>query len=1267
MSNGLRRRLSSTPTRLIGKYFALMLLIGTAFANAQGAISFVQTNSATPQTAQNPVTVTYTAAQTAGDLNVVVVGWNDSTVTVSTVVDSAGNSYALAVGPTVQIGTATQAIYYAKNIKAAAANANVVTVTFSAVPNFPDIRIAEYKGLDPTNPLDVSAAAQGNSATSNSGAVTTTNANDLIIGANLVQSTTKTAGSGYTSRVITADGDILEDKTVTVAGSNSATATLDKIQPWIMQLVAFRAASAGPSITSLSQTSGAIGVPITITGLGFGTSQGTSTVTFNGVSAGTASSWGATSVTVNVPATATTGNVVVTVSGVASNGVAFTVAPTISSLSQTSGAIGTQVIITGTGFAASQGTSTVTFGGASAGTASAWSTTSITVNVPTAAVTGNVVVTVSSLATNGVAFTVAPNVTSLSQNTGGVGTQITITGMNFGASQGTSTVTFGGTAATTFASWTSTSIGVTVPAGANTGNVVVTVGALSSNGVSFTVVTPPSISGLSVPSGAIGTPLTITGTGFGVGQGTSTVTFAGASAGAASAWSTTSITVNVPAAAITGNVVVTVSGAASNGIPFTVAPNITSLSQNTGGAGTQITITGTNFGASQGTSTVTFGGTAATTFASWTSTSIGVTVPAGANTGNVVVTVGALSSNGVSFTVVTPPNISGLSAPSGVIGTSLTISGTGFGSGQGTSTVTFGGTAATTFSSWTSTNIGVTVPAGALTGNVVVTVSGVTSNGVAFTVAPNISNLSQTSGTVGTSITITGTGFGTSQGSSTVTFGGTAATTFSGWTPTSIGVTVPAGALSGNVVVTIGTLASNGVNFTVVPPAAISFVQGNSATPQASVSSATVTYTAAQTAGNLNVVVVGWNDSTATISSVADSAGNVYTLAVGPTVQTGTATQAIYYAKSILAAAANTNTVTVTFATAANHPDIRIAEYSGLDPANPVDVSAAAQGNSATSNSGAAITTNGNDLLVGANLVQSTTTGPGVGYTSRGITPDGDILEDQIVTITASYTATATLDVVQPWIMQMVAFRAATGGGGGGPSITSLSQSSGAIGTPITITGTNFGSSQGTSTVTFNGASAGTASSWAATSITINVPAAATTGILLVTVSGVASNGVAFTVAPNITSLSQSSGAIGTPITITGTNFGTSQGTSTVTFNGTSAGTASVWTATSITVNVPAAATTGNVVVTASGVASNAVAFTVAPNITSLSQTSGAIGAPDHHHRHELRDQSGDQYGHVQRHFGRDRVSLDRHQHHGECACRSHHRQRRGHRRRALQ
>jgi len=322
-------------------------------------------------------------------------------------------------------------------------------------------------------------------------------------------------------------------------------------------------------------------------------------------------------------------------------------------------------------------------------------------------------------------------------------------------------------------------------------------------------------------------------------------------------------------------------------------------------------------------------------------------------------------------------------------------------------------------------NTGLATSVGTGTSNITATQNAVTSNTAVLTVipAPSIRNLNPASGPVGTSVTIAGTNFGTTQGTSTVTFNGTAATPTS-WSATSIVVPVSAGATTGNVVVTVGGVASTGVSFAVVSIAA--FVQVNSAVPQTPQTMVTVTYTQAQTAGNLNVVVVGWNDSTAQVQSVTDTKGNVYALAVGPTVQMGVATQSTYYAKNIAAATAGGNTVTVTFKTGANFPDIRIAEYSGIDPSVPVDVVAAAQGSSTSSDSGSVTTVNANDLLVGANTVQGGTTGPGPGYTSRVITtPNGDILEDQVVTATGSYSATAPVAAMGAWIMQMVAFRAA--------------------------------------------------------------------------------------------------------------------------------------------------------------------------------------------------------------------------------------------------
>ena len=94
------------------------------------------------------------------------------------------------------------------------------------------------------------------------------------------------------------------------------------------------------------------------------------------------------------------------------------------------------------------------------------------------------------------------------------------------------------------------------------------------------------------------------------------------------------------------------------------------------------------------------------------------------------------------------------------------------------------------------------------------------------------------------------------------------------------------------------------------------------------------------------------------------------------------------------------------------------------------------------------------------------------------------------------------------------------------------------------------------------------------------------------------------TSAPTITSLNPTSGAVGAAVTITGTNFGSSQGTSTVTFNGKPA-TVTSWSATSIMTAVPTGATTGSVVVTAGGVASNAVSFTITSGGTVINLGSG--------------------------------------------------------------
>jgi hypothetical protein len=147
----------------------------------------------------------------------------------------------------------TQAIYYAKNIAAATAGANTVTVSFNAAAIDPDIRIVEYSGINSVTPLDVSVAATGSSATGNSGTVTTTNAMDLLLGANIVWTCTTGPGSGFSQRLLTNRvGDIVEDAMATAVGSYSASAPLSSAGPSIMQMAAFRAANSDSSSSSSS-------------------------------------------------------------------------------------------------------------------------------------------------------------------------------------------------------------------------------------------------------------------------------------------------------------------------------------------------------------------------------------------------------------------------------------------------------------------------------------------------------------------------------------------------------------------------------------------------------------------------------------------------------------------------------------------------------------------------------------------------------------------------------------------------------------------------------------------------------------------------------------------------------------------------------------------------------------------------------------------------------------------------------------------------------
>ena len=351
---------------------------------------------------------------------------------------------------------------------------------------------------------------------------------------------------------------------------------------------------------------------------------------------------------------------------------------------------------------------------------------------------------------------------------------------------------------------------------------------------SITVPAPPAVIGSLTPaSGLAGSSVTIAGSDLG---SSGMVNFDGIPVTPTS-WSASSITFTVPIGATTGLKSVSATptgGSVSNALNYNVTappPAISSLSPSSGLAGSSFTITGSNFGASGPSNTVSVGGTAATT-TSWSASSITVTVPANATVGAkaVVVTSGGQSSGAATFTVnappVTAPIITSLTPSSGLAGSSFTIAGSNFGASGPSNTVSVGGiTAATT--SWSATSITVTVPANATVGAkaVIVTSGGQSSAAATFTVnapipvpvqAPSISSLSPESGLVGSSLTITGTDFGAGG---TVSVGGANAI-ITAWNDNAITVTVPADLTAGaqDVTVTSGGLTSVAVTFTVNAP-----------------------------------------------------------------------------------------------------------------------------------------------------------------------------------------------------------------------------------------------------------------------------------------------------------------------------------------------------------------------------------------------------------------------------------------------------------------
>lgn len=642
-------------------------------------------------------------------------------------------------------------------------------------------------------------------------------------------------------------------------------------------------------------------------------------------------------------------------------------------------------------------------------------------------------------------------------------------------------------------------------------------------------------------------------------------------------------------------------------------PSITNLNVTSGPPGTSVTITGTNFGSPQGSSTVKFNGVSASV-GSWAAGSITATVPS-ATTGNVIVTVNGQASNGVAFTIPAP-TITSLFPLSGRYGTSITITGSNFGTTQaaGSSTVKFGTTAASP-TSWSNTSIAVPVPSGATTGTVSVTVTvGVQSTSSNFVVIPppNITGLSPTSGPINTMVTVSGSGFGSPQGTSTVKFNTTTAVPFS-WGDSSIIVPVPANATTGSVVVTAGQ-ASNSVTFTVTGAPSITTIN-----PPSGAAGTGVTITGSNFGTPQGLSVVKFNGVAAKVTSWGS--GSIAANAP-PGVSTGPVT--------VTVSSQTSNGVTFTAVTTATLSGTVINTGSvGIVGATVQAFQNGVSKASTTTGSGGSYSIS--SLSAGTYDIQASASSYGTGVQNA-------------IAIPANQTTTQNFTLSTPGgiggkVTKSDGITAISGAGvqayAGSALVGSATSDSGGN---YTISGLNATAyrvqASASGYVTQSQTASVTGGSNATANFSLQLPGTAAIQYVydeLGRLVGAIDTGgdvatYQYDAVGNILSISRQgssqvsivsftprTGTSGTTVTINGTGFSTTPSQNTVQFHGTAA-TVTASTATQIVTSVPSGATSGTIsVTTPSGSATSAATFTVAsasgaPTITSFSPNMGVAG-----------------------------------------------------------
>jgi hypothetical protein len=259
-------------------------------------------------------------------------------------------------------------------------------------------------------------------------------------------------------------------------------------------------------------------------------------------------------------------------------------------------------------------------------------------------------------------------------------------------------------------------------------------------------------------------------------------------------------------------------GSSSNPTAPTNSLQIVGISPTGGGPGTEVSVQGRGFGSVQGNNTISYAG-ATLPVSYWSDTMIKAVLPSNpAANGTFQVVINGVVSNPSSPFTVNNPIITGISPSSGGPTTPITLTGQFFGSSAGTGGyVSFNGQPATVIS-WTNTQITVSAPnptnSQQVSYAVVVVLDGNrSSNAVTFNLSiPQITSVSPTTTNIGATVTLMGSGFGTSQslGNGTVSVGGMTAQILS-WSETQIQIKVPSltSASSYYVIVTVNSRQSS--------------------------------------------------------------------------------------------------------------------------------------------------------------------------------------------------------------------------------------------------------------------------------------------------------------------------------------------------------------------------------------------------------------------------------------------------------------------------